>query len=489
MERARGLTYTFSKVSMRIKKQVLVLLPYLTAAIGLNAPSAFAQVTLDQLVAAAKPAAPGLKLATITLDSSRAQLTQVRAKNGLSLGGSGGYFHQGALPGIGSSPTTAASAASASASRSGVDGENIQGDLTLSGPATSLGLTAQHSIEEGALGDQVSSASLTGSQTVYDGYPGGRSAAAVQQADDTYRAAQVTYDSALKSVAYQVKQAYYTLLGDQNTVLVRDAAVAQAQETLAQMQGLLTAQRATKLDVLQAQVTLTQAQLDLRTARNTVEVDRKTLSTTVGWPIEKEYAVADSPVPDMPALQPQDAVATAYKNRPELRTLELNIAAANVALALQKSQGSAVMSVTGSVGIGQDWTANVNAGVFTAGVSIALPPILDGGLQGAAVQQAADQVGSYQVQQDQQKQSIAIAVQNAIFGVRDARDRLDLAGQNVQQAQGVYDLQKAKRAVGLETTLDVLTAFSTLVTAQVGLQQAKSTYLLAVLSLNNVMGL
>jgi outer membrane protein TolC len=359
----------------------------------------------------------------------------------------------------------------------------------LSGPATSLGLTAQHSIEEGALGDQVSSASLTGSQTVYDGYPGGRSTAAVQQADETYRAAQVTYDSALKSVAYQVKQAYYTLLGDQNTVLVRDAAVAQAQETLAQMQGLLTAQRATKLDVLQAQVTLTQAQLDLRTAQNTVEVDRKTLSATVGWPIEKEYAVADRPVPDMPALQPQDAVATAYKNRPELRTLELNIAAANVALALQKSQGSAVMSVTGSVGIGQDWTANVNAGVFTAGVSIALPPILDGGLQGAAVQQAADQVGSYQVQQDQQKQSIAIAVQNAIFGVRDARDRLDLAGQNVQQAQGVYDLQKAKRAVGLETTLDVLTAFSTLVTAQVGLQQAKSTYLLAVLSLNNVMGL
>ena len=51
------------------------------------------------------------------------------------------------------------------------------------------------------------------------------------------------------------------------------------------------------------------------------------------------------------------------------------------------------------------------------------------------------------------------------------------------------DLQKAKRAVGLETTLDVLTAFSTLITAQVGLQQAKSTYLLAVLNLNNVMGL
>ncbi|MGA2639979.1 MAG: TolC family protein [Spirochaetia bacterium] len=446
-------------------------------------------VTLDQAVEAARATAPGLRLAAITLDSSRTLLIQAQAKNGLSLGGSGDYFHQGNVLGTGSGSTTSASSAAASAAKSGVNGENVQGGLTLSSPATSLGLTAQHSIEEGSLSDQVSSVNLSGSQTVYDGYPGGRAAGTVQQADYTYRAAQVTYDATLKSVIYQVKQAYYTLLGDQNTVLVRQAAVAQAQETLAQMQGLLAAQRATALDVLQAQVTLTQAQLDLRTAQNTVEVDRKTLSAAVGWPIEREYTAADSSLPETPALQPQEALATAYKNRSELRTLELNIAAANVALALQKSQGSAVVSVNGSMGIGQDWTANVNAGVFTAGVSIALPPILDGGLQSAQVQQAANQITSYQVQQDQQRQSITIAVQNALFGVRDAKDRLDLAGQNVQQAQGVYDLQKAKRAVGLETTLDVLTAFSTLITAQVGLQQAKSNYLLAVLNLNNVMGL
>ena len=478
---------------LRILALVLSLVCTLSAKVGYAdtaIPAPAEVVTLDQLVSAAQATAPGLKLATITLDSSRAQLLQAQAKNGLSLGGSGDYFHQGSLPGTSSSTTTttAAGAAAASASKSGLNGENIQGSLALSGPATSLGLSAQHSIMEGGTGDQVSSASLSGTQTVYDGYSGGRAAAAVQQADYTYRASQVTYDAALKSVIYQVKQAYYTLIGDQNTVLVRQAAVAQAQETLAQMQGLLAAQRATTLDVLQAQVTLTQAQLDLRTAQNTVEVDRKTLSATVGWPIERIYAVADSPLPEMPALQQQEALATAYKNRPELRALELNIAAANVALALQKSQASAVVSVNASLGIGQDWTANVNAGAFTAGVSIALPPILDGGLQGAQVQQASDLISSYKVQQDQQRQSITIAVQNALFGVRDARDRLDLAGQNVQQAQGVYDLQKAKRAVGLETTLDVLTAFSTLITAEVGLEQAHSNYLLAVLNLYNVMG-
>ena len=43
--------------------------------------------------------------------------------------------------------------------------------------------------------------------------------------------------------------------------------------------------------------------------------------------------------------------------------------------------------------------------------------------------------------------------------------------------------------MGTKTTLDVLTAFSTLVTAQVGLGQARNNYVLAVLNLNNVMGL
>ena len=105
----------------------------------------------------------------------------------------------------------------------------------------------------------------------------------------------MAYDATLKSVLYQVKQAYYTLLVDQKTVLIRQATVTQDEQNLAYYKGLRTAGRATDLDVLQNQVTLTQAQLDLRTAQNTVEVDRKNLSQQVGWPLDKQYAVADSP--------------------------------------------------------------------------------------------------------------------------------------------------------------------------------------------------
>ena len=453
------------------------------------APTAAAEtVTLDQVVAAARTAASGLRLAQATMDAARAQLAQVQAANGISLSGKGGYTHLGSLLDSASSSQSPAQATSASAAGQGVGGDNAQLGLSLSGPATGVDLSAQHSVVSGGSNDQVSSLNLSASQTVFDGYPGGRAAATVQQALDTWQAAQVAYDASQKSVIYQVKQAYYTLLTDQATVLIRKATVDQSQQNLAYYNGLRTAGRATDLDVLENQVALTQAQLDERSAENTAAVDRQNLSMVVGWPLDRVYQVQDSPAPAVPDLDEGAALKAAFQNRPELRTLALNVAAADVNVNLQKSQAAPVISVTGSVGLGQDWTSNVNAGSFTLGGSIALP-VLDGGLNNAQVQQAAAQAATFRIQQDQQTQAITIAVRSALFGVKDAKDRLDLAGQNVKAAQGQYALQKARFQVGLVTTLDVLTAFQSLTTAQVGLEQARSTYVLSVLALNNAMGL
>jgi outer membrane protein len=448
------------------------------------APASVAQplVTLEECVEAAKSGAPGLKIAGFTLDSARAAFAQVRAANGVSLGGAGSYFHQGSFAGL-SGP----SGSSGSTLLAG-SGENIQGTLSLGGPNTSLGLVAQHAIEDRTI-NQASSIGLTGSQTVFDGFPGSRAAASTRAAEYTYRVAQVTYDSALKSLLYQVKQAYYALLADQNTVRVRQATLQQANENFIVMQGLFNAQRATRLDVLQVQFNLTQAQLDLLTAGNAVETDRRRLSLAVGWPQDTQYQVAESAPPAPPSLDTAEALKTALENRPELKTLQLNKASASVSQQLYKSQYSPVVSLTGSLDLGQNWATNNTEGAFTAGAKIALPPLFDGGQRRAQLQQASDQISSFAVQEDQQRQSIAIDVQNALFGVKDARDRLDLAHLNVQQAQGQYDLEKAKLTVGVGTTLDLLTAFSVLTTAQVGLVQAGSNYELALLNLQNVMGL
>jgi outer membrane protein TolC len=281
-------------------------------------------VTLDECVSAAQSAGPDLRLAKITLDNARAQLTQTEGKNGLSLNGTAAYVHAGNLAGAAAPSVLALSQGKATQPV----GESFLGGVTLSGPSTSIGVAVQHSVVEVTPLTQASAFSVSGSQVVWDGYVKGRADAVVTQARLAWQAAQVAYDSTTKSVIYQVKQAYYTLLGDQNTLHVREAIATQAQENLAYYQALLGVQRATPLDVLQVQVNLTQARLDLRTAGNTFDTDRRNLSLAIGWSLDKEYSVAETTVPELPTDTPEEALKTAYGERPELRALALNLAAA-----------------------------------------------------------------------------------------------------------------------------------------------------------------
>jgi outer membrane protein TolC len=124
-----------------------------------------------------------------------------------------------------------------------------------------------------------------------------------------------------------------------------------------------------------------------------------------------------------------------------------------------------------------------------AGVSIALPPIYDGKQQESLVRERGDALESFRVQEDQERESIEIDVRNALFAIQDASDRLDLAKQSLEEAQGVYDMQRAKFQAGSASALDVMTAFASLSSAQVGLETAKSTYNLAILNLDYFEGL
>lgn len=436
-------------------------------------------VSLDDCLAASLAGAPGLKTAKLGLDTATSQLAYTAGSNGLTVGESAGYFYQWPI-GVSSSTATSSSA-------QGANGNNVKAGVSLTGPSTSLDVSVQP--EFPTTGGIATGLSASLSQVVYDGYPGGRPTGVVKQARYTFQIAQVGYDSALETLGYQVKQAYYTLLGDQKSLIAKDATLKAAEIELAQMQGYLTAGRATSLDVLQFQVALTQARLDLRTQQNTIDTDRKKLSLAVGWPIDKAYSVSDVASPGLPSLDPKQALETAYASRPELKTFDLDLAFANVDLSLQRSQYSPAVSVNGTLGLAQDLTPDtLNGGAISLGATIALPPIYDGKQQASLVREKTDAIENYNVQREQERQSITIAVQNDLFAVKDASDRLDLAKQTLDEDQGLYDLQRAKFRAGTASSVDVMTAFSNLAAAQVGLETAKSTYNLSILTLDFDMG-
>lgn len=449
-------------------------------------------VTLAQCVKAAQTSAPNILIAKATVDTAQAQFAQVRATNSPKLSGSASYAHADNLP-IGNQTTTSSAIAAQTAAQTvesggSGQGDNFAGGVALSGPATSVSANVHHLSEAGAATDQMNVIQGSASQTLFDGYFPGRASATVTEADYTFRQAQVNYQATLLTVLYQVKQSYYTLLGDQNTVRADLATVAEYEQNLKFVQAELAAQLATQLDVLQAQVTLRQAQLALATAENTVNTDRKNLSLAIGWPLDRQYQVAEAEAPSVPTSNEAQALETAYKNRPELKTFAFEIASARTNLALQRALYFPVVAANGSVSYFSDSTANTSSGTYTVGASLSVP-IYQGGLLAAQVQAARAQLSSLEIQQAQEHQTITIAVQSGLFNVETAKQGLEVATQNVQAAEGQYERERSLLAVGLATNLDVLTALSSLTTAQVSLQQAKTTYALDVLALINAMGL
>lgn len=453
-------------------------------------------VTLAEATKAAEKNGESFKIAQDNLEAARQQLGEARASNGLSLSGTGGYSYQDNLPGASAPLTTPSNLLTSGAAAQDAIGQlstnpvgnNYRAGAVLSGPSTNLSVSAQHLSESAGQKDQVSAVTVSGKQTIIDGYPGGRGAGSYQEAKDSFRVAQLSYDSQLLSLQLQVKQAYYTLLGDQAAAKVQQANVAQAKQDLSRVEGLVSASEATKLDLLQARVAVGQAEVALGTAQDRVVIDRKNLSLAIGWPLEKRYRVANAAPPKARTLNEATAVRIALSRRPELKELRLEVASGRVALALARSQYVPVVSATAGVTFEHDWTSSYNMGTYNAGVSVSMP-IFENGLLAAQVKRAQAQLDSLKHQQAQEAQTIEIAVENAIFSVVESKRSLDLAQQSVRAAEGQYALERDKRSAGLATNLDVLQASSSLAESKSSLEKAQNAYDLAILSLNNTLGL
>ncbi len=441
-------------------------------------------VDLKQALSTALSSGPDIKVAQLTLSGASSQLKSAAAKDGFSLGANTGYSHQDTI-GTSSAPPSAVSTSA--------PGENVQGALALNGPSTTASLKGSYGIADTANTDgthsQVAALSLSLSQTVFDGYPGGRAKAAYQQAEQSFKLAQVNFAGAKETVIYNVEQAYYTMLGAQHTVTLRKATLEQSKQDLARTNAFFKANQLTTLDVLTSQIAEQTAQADLNSAENALKQARSSLAVLLGWPIDKQFSVAEVADPNVPDISEQQAVQTALANRAELKKYQINRTETDISLKSAKSQRMPVVAVNGSASynIYPGVTPSTNSGTWNAGVTVSVP-LLDSGQVSAQVAQANDTLSQLGVQEAQAKQTITIDVRKSLFAVKDASVRLELAKESVKQAQGEYNLQKTKFTAGLSSNLDVIKASVTLANAQVSLETARTNLNLAILNLEQAMG-
>ena len=454
----------------------VLILSLLAAQPALRAEQKEAVVTLEEALAAAARSGPDARLSQANLAAAESQLAQARAQNGLGLAGTAAATH--------SSPSSLSSTPLVTTAPT----DSYQAGVQLTAPlSTRVGVTAGNVLEETTPGGSLGSVTVSASSTLWDGYPGGKARAAVKQAEISLHGAQVTDEADLKSLAFRVKQAYFSMLSAQRQLAVLIDTLEIRKGELERTQAQFDLGNVTRIDVQQAQINQRTAELDLQAARNAIAVARERLSGLAGWALDRQYQAAEVPDLPVPDLDGAAAVRNALVKRADLRQLALSRASGELTLALKKSQVWPTVSANGSLSLTRDWSSGNTGTDWSAGLQLSVP-VLDSGLTANQVREARLRNQALEIQQAQLADSIATEVKNDIYSLQDLTARAELAARNVALAQDQYELAQTQADMGVISTLDLLTASVTLTTARVNLAKSRSDAQLAVLTLQNAMG-
>ena len=438
-------------------------------------------VTLAQCLDAALATGADAKVIQDTLDISRAQYRSSAAAASIGLTGALGYgtswtFGDTALQGVRSTASSAGSGVS----------QGPQASVALASPLTAVSLLASPYNPPSGTAAASTALGLGVTQTLWDGYPGGKALAAVQKSLLSLQVKELSADASRASLAYRIKQAYYTMLGAQRNLAVKRQVLSQQEALLKQISAVYDLQQATAVDLKTAQINARSAEIDLQSAQHDVGIARLRLGSLLGWPRERDFLVAEADDPVVPVASAAEAVAQGLGRRSELKQLDLNRKSSAIDLSLLRGQAWPTASVSGGVSWTFDWQGG-NAATASVGVKIGLP-LYDAGSLASLVAADVLQDDVYAIQAAQLRETIATDIQEAYELVQIQVGRLEVAKLSVDKYDMQFALVQARLEHGTATNQDVLNASVDLANAESAVSKAQRDAQLAVLQLQSLMG-
>lgn len=325
-----------------------------------------------------------------------------------------------------------------------------------------------------------SSAGLVGSYILYDS---GQTGFAVRQAEANLRSARAVLDQVRQDTALAVAQAYMTLLRAQRAVEQRQQVVVQDQELLRLAEAQFQAGVVARSDVAQAQANLAAAEGDLIAASNDADLAVAALNTTLGQGPTTPIAAA-APTAAPPVTVASADLARLVEQRPEVRKALADIEAAEAGVALAQAGGGLQLALTGAT---TQAFAPTGQTTYSLGTTVSFP-LADAGRNSAQVGQAQANLAAARARIEGTRLTVQQQAVSARFNIATARARITSAQAGLAYAQESLRLAQGRYATGVGRLLEVTTAQTALVQAQVSLDGAQFDELTAVISLRYALG-
>lgn len=316
-----------------------------------------------------------------------------------------------------------------------------------------------------------SSARLAVNYLLFDG--GGRRAA-IDAASAQQRAAFARYADTAQGVVLNVVTAYNSLNANRAIEAANIANVAFAQQSRDLAAGRQRAGVATGADRLQAETSLSQAQLTLIQTRGQVATAAAQLAVAIGLPPTRQLALAPTaPLPSSALLQQgaDGLIADAERLRPDIIAARANVDAAAANVRSAQSQGRPSLNVQAANQLSSIDTT-VDRNVASVGLSLSVP-LFSGWNTRYNIAAARAQLEQQTAQAEQTRQQAGLNVYSNYVALDNALSSLGTARALVTSATASADLTQGRYRAGVGTFADLLNAQSALASARQQLVQAE----------------
>lgn len=289
------------------------------------------------------------------------------------------------------------------------------------------------------------------------------------------RQAQVVVDS--------VRSAFYGALLAQEQARITAQSVERTEATLREVSRQVEQGVTPMYQRLSTEVELANLRTQLVQARNRARLARESLKLTLGLPMEQPIALVGVLEVDDPdallELSMEEAVATAFKNRPdleqtrlavELREIERNTvraeyfptlsAVANFDYAgrVPDSRSQTLSNPTDPFDFSVEDRGFFHNDFWDPSVSVGLQlswNIFDGFQREARLEQRQVAINRAEVQREQQEAFVRLEIEQALQNLRAAHQRLQAQAQNVETAELNYEYTNRRVQNGVSTQLEL----------------------------------
>ena len=368
---------------------------------------------------------------------------------------------------------------------------NLTGDYTRLDEVTSFEIDNPITGEKGKIqfGDVDNySVGLMVSQPIF---AGGSIQAGINSAKLLSLLTDETVRAAVQDVVYAAEHAYYDVLLSQHLLEISTDAVRSAQAHLENVRQRQRGGVASDFDVLRAEVELSNFQAEYIQNKNAINVAKANLIKTMGVSQDSNFVLSDELLYVPSSITIEQAVETAYRNRPDLLGREFDIKMQKELLNIARSKYFPMVSGYYSntwakpdphsmmeIEWGHAWQAGMTASV----------PVFDGFLREGEIVVQKARLKQGQIDLIDAEETTLFELTKAQLSIENTAEFIESQKLNLTRAQEGLRLAEVGYREGTNTQIEMIDAQAALTTARANHYQAIYSHIIAKLDLQKAMG-